>query len=346
MGAEEVADFLRCRGVNFIAFGARSRIVVAFPSGWGLPGMATQANAEISHHEPFFSARRDLDLAEQRRCAAPSHQGVSIARYRRDRPGSWITTPNAPMNQFMAVANLRPMTAHGRWRENRHIYVPSRASGAIACLDLRERWTVDLPHAFDTFNIYVPQKAFDDLTDELECPRLHSLHCPDDREIYDQTMHGLALAALPLLSDKCGASALTIEHIASAFLAHLAITYGGVKVARRKAQSDLAGWQERRAKEVMLRDLREDVVAQELADACGLSVRHFQRAFQRLTGMPPHRWRTNERVEHAKRLIEQNQHSLLEIALACGFSDQSHFSRVFGKVVGCSPNAYRRVQRM
>jgi AraC family transcriptional regulator len=205
---------------------------------------------------------------------------------------------------------------------------------------------VELPHAFDTFNVYVPQKAFDDLTNEWECPRLHALNCPDARAIYDRTMHGLALAAMPLLSERCGASALTIEHITAAFLTHLAITYGGIAPKARQARGDLASWQERRAKEIMLDDLSLDVRIQELAAACGLSVRHFERAFQRLTGMPPHRWRTHQRIEHSKRMIDDGRHSLLEIALACGFSDQSHFGRVFFKLVGCSPSTYRRIRKM
>src|SRR5438045_415719 len=61
--------------------------------------MATQAMDENSRHEPFFGARRDLDLAEQRQCAKPQHHGVSIAHYRCDRPGLLLTTPNAPMDQ-------------------------------------------------------------------------------------------------------------------------------------------------------------------------------------------------------------------------------------------------------
>jgi AraC-like DNA-binding protein len=296
---------------------------------------------ENSRHEPFFGARRDLDLADQLQSARPQHHGVSIAHYRRDRPGSWVTTPNASMDQFMAVVNLRPMPAHDMWRENRHNKIADRATGALACFDLRERWTVELPRAFDTFNIYVPRSAFDDLANEWECPRLRALACPDVGAVYDQTMHGLALAALPLLSDKCGASALTIEHITAAFLTHLAIAYGGIEPKERKTQGRLARWQERRAKEIMLDDLRVDIRTQELATACGLSVRHFERAFQRLTGMPPHRWRTLQRIERSKRMIVDERRTLLEIALACGFSDQSHFGRVFLKVVGLDRYAGR-----
>jgi AraC-like DNA-binding protein len=308
--------------------------------------MAIQAMDKNSCHEPFFGARRDLDLADQLQCVKPQHHGISIAHYRRNRPGSWLTTPNASMDQFMAVVNLHPMSAHDIWRENHHSKIPDRATGALACFDLKERWTVELPQAFDTFNIYVPQRTFDDLTNEWECPRLHALALPDARAIYDQTMHGLALAALPLLSDKCGASVLTIEHITAAFLTHLAITYGGIAPKVRKTQGALASWQLRRAKEIMLDDLRVDIRTQELATACGLSVRHFERAFQRTTGMPPHRWRTLQRIEHSKRMIADNRRTLLEIALACGFSDQSHFGRVFLSFVGCSPNTYRRVHKM
>src|SRR4029077_1895688 len=127
------------------------------------------------------------------RNAGPQYQGISIAPYRSDRPARGPTAPNPPMDQFMAVVNLRQMTAHGLWRERHRIDVPNRAPGALVCLDLRERWTSELPQAFDTFNVYVPRKALDDLTVEWACPRIHTLSCPEDLAIYDQTMQGLAL---------------------------------------------------------------------------------------------------------------------------------------------------------
>jgi len=74
-------------------------------------------------------------------------------------------------------------------------------------------------------------------------------------------------------------------------------------------------------------------------DTAGLS-----RAFRQSTGVPPHRWRLNERVERAKDLLRDPALSLADVALACGFGDQSHFTRMFTAAVRLSPGLWRRTQ--
>lgn len=50
---------------------------------------------------------------------------------------------------------------------------------------------------------------------------------------------------------------------------------------------------------------------------------------------------TPSRIDSAKRLLADTHHSIAEIALRCGFYDQAHFTRVFGRVVGTTPGRYR-----
>ena len=83
-------------------------------------------------------------------------------------------------------------------------------------------------------------------------------------------------------------------------------------------------------------------VFRRLAEECGLSPRHFARAFRQSTGVPPHRWLMRHRVQRAKELLRRQALSLADIALRCGFADQSHFTRVFSREVGFSPGQWRR----
>jgi transcriptional regulator GlxA family with amidase domain len=73
-----------------------------------------------------------------------------------------------------------------------------------------------------------------------------------------------------------------------------------------------------------------------------LSTSHFTRAFRASTGLAPFQWLAHRRVDTAKVLLRQRRVSLREIALACGFSDQSHFTRVFSRIVGTSPGTWQR----
>jgi transcriptional regulator GlxA family with amidase domain len=61
--------------------------------------------------------------------------------------------------------------------------------------------------------------------------------------------------------------------------------------------------------------------------------------------MPPYRWLRAVRVERAKDLLFNSSLSLSQIAYECGFSDQSHLTRVFSDSIGITPGAWRKARR-
>ncbi len=128
-------------------------------------------------------------------------------------------------------------------------------------------------------------------------------------------------------------------------MTYLATTYGGLRTSGEPASRGLALWQKSRAVDLMLNDLGEDVTTSDLSHACGLSRRQFERAFFASMGQTPHRWRTGRRIDHAARLLRLTPLSLTDIAVECGFADQSHLTRVFGRMMGETPAAYRRLHR-
>jgi transcriptional regulator GlxA family with amidase domain len=83
----------------------------------------------------------------------------------------------------------------------------------------------------------------------------------------------------------------------------------------------------------------------DLAKACDLSVRQFTRAFRQSTGLAPHQWLVQRRLEKAKSLLKGTRLSLADVASDCGFADQSHFTRVFTNAVGATPGEWRRTVR-
>jgi AraC-like DNA-binding protein len=106
----------------------------------------------------------------------------------------------------------------------------------------------------------------------------------------------------------------------------------------------LAPWQLKRAEALMSENLSVQVPLGQVAEECGLSVRHLARAFRQSTGVPPHRWLLDRRVKRAKELLPNSELSLSDVALACGFGDQSHFTRTFTAAVRLSPGVWRRLQ--
>ena len=88
----------------------------------------------------------------------------------------------------------------------------------------------------------------------------------------------------------------------------------------------------------------EKVNIRQLGQAVSLSPYHLNRLFHRCTGITPHAYQLQIKIQRAQELLNQGS-SPIEAAIELGFSDQSHFSRFFKKYVGLSPAAYRRQNR-
>jgi transcriptional regulator GlxA family with amidase domain len=127
--------------------------------------------------------------------------------------------------------------------------------------------------------------------------------------------------------------------------AHRAHANLGTHARSTRKSCTLACWQERRAKELLESNVTSGITLAELASACELSVRHFTRAFRGSTGMSPHAWLLRLRLEMAQKLLENAGRDLVDIAIDCGFADQSHLTRSFQRYAGMSPGAWRRLHR-
>ena len=106
----------------------------------------------------------------------------------------------------------------------------------------------------------------------------------------------------------------------------------------------LPRWQVRRARDFLVANLAMNISTADVAAACGLSRCYFISAFRRATGETPHLCLLRYRVRKAKVLLDGPM-SIAEIALTCGFADQSHLTRIFAKHTGISPGAWRRERR-
>jgi AraC family transcriptional regulator len=90
-------------------------------------------------------------------------------------------------------------------------------------------------------------------------------------------------------------------------------------------------------------NLDSAISLEDMARASGLSVRQLGQTFKAATGMTPHQFVLFRRISQAKFMLQENKASLTEIAYACGFSSQAHFTTRFREMVGVLPSSYRRV---
>ncbi|MDY0885919.1 helix-turn-helix domain-containing protein [Dongia soli] len=101
----------------------------------------------------------------------------------------------------------------------------------------------------------------------------------------------------------------------------------------------------RRVCEYIEQHFSERIQIAELAGIASLSIYHFARQFRVSAGVTPHIYITRKRLEVARTMLTQTDLSVTEVALAAGFSDQSHFTRLFRHFVGTTPARFRWSQR-
>jgi AraC-like DNA-binding protein len=92
-------------------------------------------------------------------------------------------------------------------------------------------------------------------------------------------------------------------------------------------------------KAVLASNIDTSMTLQSIGEAVGLSPFHAARMFTRHTGMPPHAWRNQARLNQAKTLLRQ-QTPIAEVAAWCGFTDQSHLTKHFKRAYGVTPGAW------
>jgi AraC-like DNA-binding protein len=104
----------------------------------------------------------------------------------------------------------------------------------------------------------------------------------------------------------------------------------------------LAAWQQRRVLEHIESRLSQPLRNRELAALVDYSEFHFNVAFRNSLGKAPHEFLIRRRIERAQQLMLSTRMPLCDIAAECGLADQAHLTRLFRKVVGETPAAWRK----
>ena len=127
----------------------------------------------------------------------------------------------------------------------------------------------------------------------------------------------------------------------------------GVKRGARSAESTrhsdrrgLLAWQLNRIVDHIETHLADKITATDLANLVEVSVTQLFRAFKISVGVTPCHYIARRRVELACTLLSTTRESLCQVAVGCGMCGQAHLSRVFRRMIGVSPAAWRRAQQM
>jgi AraC family transcriptional regulator len=257
-------------------------------------------------------------------------------------PDGGPTLPPPPDDAFALCLRLRQQRAEV-WLDG-HSARKGVLKDETSVYDLQCETIVHFKDPFDFLYLYMPRSVLAELADEQGVSHVR-YDIATGTSILDPVVAHLGACLLPALEQPHQASEIFVGYVAMALHTHFLRKYAGTLPAPRCRRSGLAPWQLRTAKALINAHLDGNVSLAHIASECGLSASHFARAFTVSLGKPPHRWLMDQRINRGKELLLNSALSVTEIALLCGFSDQSHFTRVFSAKVGASPGYWRRVRK-
>jgi len=143
------------------------------------------------------------------------------------------------------------------------------------------------------------------------------------------------------LEPEGAAGRMHVETLTFHLAIHLLRHYCTASVSLGKPVPKLPPRKLRRALEYIEDNLREDISLAGVSQALAMSPWHFAHAFRQSTGLPPHQFVLERRIEQAKSLLRETDLPITEIAHRIGCASHSHFSVLFRRTTGQTPRDYR-----
>lgn len=176
--------------------------------------------------------------------------------------------------------------------------------------------------------------------------RFSGAHFLTDSSLEDRTLSSLMWLFLAHAESRGSDDTPFFEHILAALATHFIDEYSSARgvaaIEAEGARQAIDAAAVERVRRYVMDRLDRQIPIGDLASELGMSRFWFLKSFKRVTGTTPYQFVLDVKVEAARPLLLHTTRSLSNIALSLGFSDQSHFSRVFKRSTGVSPGQFRR----
>lgn len=175
----------------------------------------------------------------------------------------------------------------------------------------------------------------------MECDNLQLI--PKNPPLQDPLLQGIAWALKQVLESPSSINSLYVDQLKSTLGHHLLREYITQPVGYSAFDSGLSSYHMQKVISYIQAHLEQDIKLADIAALTGMSSYYFCRLFRRSMGVSPYKYVIQQRIERAKQMLRQDRRrAIVEIALECGFSSQSHLTYQFSQATGTTPNAYRK----
>lgn len=258
--------------------------------------------------------------------------------YRHDLPG-YFEAPGGLSHHlitFFLTKNPRQVTHlsecgefDGEMAKGEFYLFPAEVSG-FTCWE-----TID-----KTLHLAIAPNLLHRVAGEIGCLNPSQVELLPTFKAYDRKIEQIALSLFSELhGDRLGEQ-LYLESLANILAIHLLRHYCAFKPVFRE-YAGLAPYKLRQILDYIDAYLDTNLSLEVMANLVGISRCYFADQFKQSMGISPHRYVNQQRVEKAKQLLRQRQLPIAQLAIECGFASQSHLNKVFRKLTGVTPKAYR-----
>lgn len=164
-----------------------------------------------------------------------------------------------------------------------------------------------------------------------------------EARIRDPQIEMIAMMLLTELKQENIGGRLYIESLTNVLAVHLLRQYVATKRQLPLYEGGLSQRQLLLVLDYINDHLHQDIKLSDLAALLNMSQFHFSHLFKQSLGTAPYQYLLQQRIERAKQLLKQSNHSIIDIAFLSGFNSHSHLSKQFRQLTGMTPKAYRAV---
>lgn len=228
-------------------------------------------------------------------------------------------------------------------RAGKSVAIGTARSGVVTIIPAGSSARWDIPGPVDVIQFYLPHTALERVAREADAP------IPGD--LLERTGHsdpvtsGLLMSAADVLEGNAVLDALFRQRLMDLLATRILAAHTGVPTSFEPTMGGLAPHTLRRAIERLRSDSDADVSLAALASDVGLSRFHFCRAFKESTGLSPHAWLRQHRLEQAMNMLRDTDTSIVSVAAQLGYASQTAFTAAFKKLTGETPSDWRRRTR-
>jgi AraC family transcriptional regulator len=228
-------------------------------------------------------------------------------------------------------------------RNGKSVAIGTARSGVVTIIPAGSSARWDIPGQVDVVQLYLPQKTLERVAGQANTTA--------PAELLERTGHPdpvtprLLMSASDAMVGDAALDALFRHQLTDLLATRLLAAHAGAPITFQPTLGGLSPTALRRAVERLRSDADADVSLAALAADADLSRFHFCRAFKESTGLSPHAWLRQHRLEQAMNMLRDTDDSVVSIAAALGYSSQTAFAAAFRKLTGETPSDWRRRMR-